>query len=54
MSRSTMWFIGAALFLVAAIASAIGSQWIGAAAAAVIAIAFAFFGLRGNKAAGRS
>jgi hypothetical protein len=54
MSRSTLWFIAAALFVVAAVASALGSQWIFAIAALVIAGAFVALGVRGNRQSGAS
>jgi len=49
MSRKTVWFIAAALFVVAAIASAIGSQWVFFGVALAIAAAFFVFGLVGSK-----
>ena len=52
MSRKTIWFIAAALFLVAAVASGIGSQWVFFGVALAIAAAFFIFALV-SKAAPR-
>lgn len=49
MSRVTLWYIACALFLIAAIVSAIGSQWIFAAAAVAIAMAMLVLAMRERR-----
>lgn len=49
MSRTVLWYIGAALFLIAGIAAAIGSQWVWAAAAVAIAMALLVLGIRESR-----
>lgn len=49
MSRVTLWYIACALFVIAAIISAIGSQWVFATAAIAIAAAMLVLGMRESK-----
>jgi hypothetical protein len=48
-----MWYVGAGLFFIAAVALAIGSQWAFGAAALAIALALLVLGIvEGRKAGG--
>jgi hypothetical protein len=49
MSRKIAWYIGAALFVVAAVGFGVGNQWFFAAAAVVIALALLILGIRETR-----
>lgn len=42
MNDAKLWYVGAVLFLVAAVVSAVGSNWVMAAAFVVIAVLFLY------------
>ena len=53
MKDTVLWYIGAAGFFIAAIVSAIGSQWVLAGAFVAVSAALSVLGIRAGRRGGR-